>query len=135
MCGRRKVNLLSLVSPIDHTALLPRVAFLKMGSLQLGFQFNFVQSWHSNCTQEKASSHSSAEWVPVPLLHIQPFPACCCQGCCCCSLDLQPLLLHVYWQWGDLPRGNVPVGGGQHQGRRQPALQQHGSRSPTGEGC
>ena len=31
MCGRRKVNLLSLVSPIDHTALLPRVAFLKMG--------------------------------------------------------------------------------------------------------
>ena len=31
LCGRRKVNLLSLVSPIDHTALLPRVAFLKMG--------------------------------------------------------------------------------------------------------
>ena len=38
-------------------------------------------------------SPSAAESVPVPLLHIQPFPSS--QGCCYCSSPLQPLLLYV----------------------------------------
>ena len=125
------------ISPIDDTSPWPDTSVMRL-QLATMHILTFYKGLHSNCTLEEVSVSShpprAEQSVPVPLLHIQPFPSRS-QGCCYCSSPLQPLLLHV-WLRGDLPRGDyVPVGGGEHQGSHCQPAAQHGPRTLTGEGC
>ena len=125
------------ISPIDDTSPWPDTSLMRL-QLATMHILTFYKGLHSNCTLEEVSVSShpprAEQSVPVPLLHIQPFPSRS-QGCCYCSSPLQPLLLHV-WLRGDLPREDyVPVGGGEHQGSHCQPAAQHGPRTLTGEGC
>ena len=125
------------ISPIDDTSPWPDTSLMRL-QLATMHILTFHKGLHSNCTLEEVSVSSHPplpeQSVPVPLLHIQPFPSRS-QGCCYCSSPLQPLLLHV-WLRGDLPREDyVPVGGGEHQGSHCQPAAQHGPRTLTGEGC